>query len=92
MAEELEKVGDEKLVRETERLLDYLEEEENKKKKARASEGSGDGKPSACKPSASSSGPAAAEVPRSRGGAPMAMDSGDSVPETAKTKIGNSET
>ncbi len=41
-AEELENVGDERLVREAERLFEYLEEEENTKKKARASEGSGE--------------------------------------------------
>ena len=33
VAEELDKVGDERLARETERLFEYLEEEENKKKK-----------------------------------------------------------
>ena len=83
LSEELEKVGDERLVRETERLFEYLEEEENKKKRARASEGEGDSKPSA-----SSSGPAPAEekVPRSRGGVPMATDSGDSRQEAAKEK------
>ncbi len=61
LAEELEKVGDERLVREKERLFEYLEEEENKKKRARVSEGDGDSKSSA-----SSSGPAPAEeqVPR----------------------------
>ena len=40
------------------------------------------------KPSASSSGPAVAQgaVPRSRGGVPMAMDSGNSAQETVKRK------
>ncbi len=88
LGEELEKVGGERLARETERLFEHLEEEESIKEIARASESSKDGKPSA-----SSSGPATAEkeVPRSRRGAPMARDSGDSVPETAKRKIGDSE-
>ncbi len=40
----------------TERLLDYLEEEESKKKKAKASESSGDSKAGA-----TSSGPATAD-------------------------------
>ncbi len=77
-----------RLVRETERLFEHAQEEENKERKARASESSVDGKPSA-----SSGGPATAEGegPRIRGGVPMAMDSGDSVPETAKRKIGDSE-
>ena len=84
----MEKIGDERLVREKERLLEYLEEEENKKKEARAIEGDGDSKPSAA-----SSGPAPAEeqVPRSRGGVPMATDSGDSRQEAAKRKVGDSE-
>ena len=71
IAEELEKVGDVRLERETERLFEYLEEEENKKK-AKASEDQRESMPSA-----SSSGPAAAQenVPRSRGGVPMAADS-----------------
>ena len=71
LAEELEKVGDERLVREAERLFEYLEEEENKKKRTKVSEESGESKPSA-----SSSGPAAAQetVPRSRGGVPMASE------------------
>ena len=88
LAQDLEKVGDERLVRETERLFEHLEEEENQKKRARASESDGDSKPSA-----SSSGPALAEeqVPRSRGGVPMATDSGDSRQEAAKRKIGDSE-
>ena len=44
-------------------------------------------------PSASSSGPAAAQetVPRSRGGIPMATDSGDSVQETVKRKAEDGE-
>ncbi len=72
-----------RLVRETERLFEYLEEEENKKKRTKVSEESGESKPSA-----SSSGPVAAKetVPRSRGGVPMATDSGDSVQETVKRK------
>ena len=37
MAEELEEVGDERLVRETEKLFEYLEEEESKKKRTKAS-------------------------------------------------------
>ena len=88
IGEELEKVGDQRLERETGTLLEYLEEEESKKKRARASEGNGDGKPSA-----SSSGPAVAEeaVPSSRGGVPMAMDSGDSVQEIVERKIGDRE-
>ncbi len=81
--EELEKVGDERLVRETERLFEYLEEEENKKKRANISEEKGESMPSA-----SSSGPAVAQgaVPRSRGGVPMATDSGDSAQEIVKRK------
>jgi hypothetical protein len=65
-------------------LFEYLEEEESKKKRARASEDNGDGRPSA-----SSSGPDVEGEPvhRSRGGGPMATDSGDSVPETAKKKL-----
>ena len=60
----------------------------NQEKKVKTSKSSGDGKPSA-----SSSGPATAEeeVPRRRGGVPMAMDSGDKIPETAKRNIGESE-
>ena len=88
LAEELEKTGDERLVRETERLFEYLEEEENKKERTKVSEESGESKPSA-----SSSGPAAAKetVPRSRGGDPMATDSGDSVQETVKRKAEDGE-
>ncbi len=43
--------------------------------------------------STSSSGPAAPQGggPRSRGGVPMSADSGDSMPETVKRKIGDSE-
>ena len=88
-AEELEKTGDERFVRETERLFEHLEEEEeNKKRKTKVSEESGESKPSA-----SSSGPAAAKetVPRSRGGVPMATDSGDSVQETVKRKAEDGE-
>ena len=36
LAEELEKVGDERLVRETERLFEHLEEEENKNEKGKS--------------------------------------------------------
>ena len=88
LAEELEKVGDERLVRETERLFEYLEEEENKKKYTRASGDNGQSRPSA-----SSSGPAVGQeaVPRSRGGVPMAMDSGDSVQETVNRKAEDGE-
>ena len=73
---------------EAERLFEYWEEEENRKKRARASEGHGDSKPSA-----SSSGPTGPEetVPRSRGGVPMATDSGDSVQESVERKAGDSE-
>ncbi len=67
--------------------FEHLEETENKKKKAKTRESSGERKASA-----SSSGPAApeGEIPRSRGGVPMFADSGDSVPEMAKRKIGDS--
>ena len=84
----MEKVGDERLARETERLFEYLEEEENKKKRTKVSEESGESKPSA-----SSSGPAAAQetVPRRRGGVPMATDSGDSMRETVKRKAEDDE-
>ena len=60
----MQETGDARLERETERLFEFLEEEE--KKKTGVSE-----------PSASSSGPAPAQerVPRSRGGVPMATDS-----------------
>jgi hypothetical protein len=87
LAEELEKIGDERLVRETERLFEYLEED-SKKKRARASEDNGKSRPSA-----SSSGPAVAReaVPRSKGVVPMAMDSGDSVQETVKRKAEDGE-
>ena len=88
LAEELGEIGDERLVREKERLFEHLEEEENKKKRTKMSEESGESKPSA-----SSSGPAPAEetVPRSRGGVPMATDSGDSVQETVKRKAEDGE-
>ena len=84
----MEKVDDERLVRETERLFEHLEEEDSKDKKAKVSESSGDGKAVA-----SSSGPAPSrgEAPRSSGGVPMAADSGDGVAETVKRKIGDSE-
>ncbi len=84
----MEKVGDERVEHETERQFEHLEEEENRKKNAKTSENSGESKPSA-----SSSGPAAPEeeAPKSRGGSPMAADLGDSVPETAKRRIGDSE-
>ena len=84
----MEKVGDERLVRETERLFEHLEEEENKKKRAKVGEESGESKPST-----SSSGPATAQeiVSRSRGGVPMAKDSGDVVPETVKRKAEDGE-
>jgi hypothetical protein len=83
LAEKLEKVGDERLVRETERMFEYLEEDENKKKKENMSDDKGESMPSA-----SSSGPALAQgaVPRSRGRVPMATDSGDSAQETVKRK------
>ena len=76
------------LEREAERLFDYLEEEENKKKITKMSVESGESKPSA----SSSGSPAAKEtVPRSRGGVPMATDSGDSVQETVKRKAEDGE-
>ncbi len=56
MVEELETVGDERLARETERLLEYLEEGESEKKKAKASQSGGDSKASD-----SPSGPAKSE-------------------------------
>ncbi len=73
---------------ETERLLEYPEEEQSKKKKAKASESGGDSKASA-----SSSGPATSEVevPRSKGGVPTAADAGDSLLEVAERKIGDGE-
>ncbi len=73
----MEKVGDERLERETERF-EHLGEEENKKKQAKTSDSSGESKASA-----SSSGPAVPDrkMPRNRGGVPMSTDSGDSVPE-----------
>ncbi len=83
LIEELEKVGDERLDRETGRLFEYMdEEEENKKKKAKTAERSGESEASA-----SSRGPAAreGEVPRSRGGVPTTADSGDSAPDGLKT-------
>ena len=88
LAEELEKVGDERIARETERLFEHLEEEENKKKRAKVGEESGESKPST-----SSSGPATAReiVSRSRGGVPMATDAGDVVPETVKRKAEDGE-
>ena len=39
LAEDWEKVGDERLVRETERLFEYLEEGENKKEKGKSERG-----------------------------------------------------
>ncbi len=52
LTEELEKVGDERLERETERLFEYLEEEENREKKAKTSESSGESKAIASRSSA----------------------------------------
>jgi hypothetical protein len=77
-----------RLLRETERKFEYVEEEESKKKKAKASECSGDSEAGA-----SSSGPATAEgeVLRSKAGIPITADLRDSVPETAKRKIADSE-
>ncbi len=71
-----------------ERLLEHLEEEESEQKRAKTSESGG-----ASKAGASSSRPETSEeeVPSSRGGVPMAADAGDSVPEIAKRKIGDSE-
>ncbi len=65
-----------------------MEEEESGKRKANASESGGDSKAGA-----SSSGPATSEeeAPRSRGGVPTTADSGDSISEIAKRKIGDSE-
>ncbi len=76
------------MARETKRILEHFEEEESEKKKAKTGEIVGDSKAGA-----SSSGPAtsAEEAPRSRGLFPMAVDSGDSVPEIVKRKIGDSE-
>ena len=73
---------------EAKRLFQHLEEGEHRKKKAKTNESGGESKASAW-----SSGPAPpeGEVPRSRGGVPMAADSGDSAPEIAKRKIGDSE-
>ena len=69
-------------------MFEYLEDEEDKKKRAKMSEDKGESMLSA-----SSSGPAVAQetVPRSRGGVPMSADSGDSVPETVKRNIRDSE-
>ncbi len=63
-AKEREKVGDERLERETERLSECLEGEENRQKKAKTCESSGESKATA-----SSSGPAVpeGEAPRSTG-------------------------
>ena len=84
IAEELEKVGDVRLERENERLFEYLEEEEKKKAGASTKEKENTEKKTGVSvPSASSSGPATAQqnVPRSRGGVPMATDSGVGVHE-----------
>ena len=84
----MEKVGDERLVRETERLFEYFEEEENKRKKATMSEEKGKNMPSA-----SSSGPAPAQenVLRSRGGVPIATESENGVQEKRKAEDGERE-
>ena len=67
----LEKVGDQRTEMEQERLLEYLEEEENKRKKAKRGESDQRGsQPSGSQPS-SSGGVAGQEVPRSRGGVPL---------------------
>ncbi len=84
----MEKIDDQRLARETARLLEHLEEEESKSKQTTASERSGDIRAGA---SSSEPAPSEREAPRSRRGVPMAADSGDSVPETVKTKIGDSE-
>ncbi len=73
IAEECDKVGDERLARGTEMLLEYLAEEKSKTNKSKASESSGDTKAGASP------------------GVPIAAESGDSVPEVAKRKIGDSE-
>ncbi len=79
----MEKVGGERLEREAERLFEYLvEEEEISKMRAKTSESSGESKARA-----SPSGPAAPQG----GGVPMPAGLGDSVPETVKTKIGDSD-
>ncbi len=62
VAEELEKVGDERLEREKESLIQHLEEEENEKRKAKNGESE-----QKEKPAASSSGEAGTEAQRSRG-------------------------
>ena len=73
IAAELEKIGDARLERETERLFEFLEEEEKKKTAAGAGEqktgASEDKKTGVSEPSASPSGPTPAQerVPRSRG-------------------------
>jgi hypothetical protein len=92
IAEELEKVGDVRLERENERLFEHLEEEEKKKAGASTKEKENKEKKTGVSvPSASSSGPATAQqnVPRSRGGVPMATDSGVGVHENEKRKAGN---
>ncbi len=68
----MEKVGDESLALEAERLLEYFGEEESKTKKTKTSESGG-----ASKASASPSEPATSEdtAPRGGGGAPMAAGS-----------------
>ncbi len=63
---ELEKGGDERVERETERLFEYLEEEENKKKNAKTEETTSRSNQAAT----SSSGGGGAEIQRSRGGVP----------------------
>ncbi len=87
-ADELDKVGDEMLARETAMLFECLEEAEKEKENEKTSEVSGDSKAGA-----SSSGPATTEreAPRSKGGVPMAADSGDRFPETVKRKLGDPE-
>ena len=94
IAAELEKIGDSRLERETERLFEFLEEEEKKKTGAGAGEqktGASEGmKTGVSEPSASSSGPAPAQerVPRSRGGVPMATES-EAHGEVHKRKAGD---
>ena len=64
---ELEKAGDERIERATERFFVHLEEEDNRRKKAKTEEMTGRSNQAA----ASSSGGGGAEVQRSRGGVPL---------------------
>ena len=79
--EELEKIGDQRVEREQERLFEYLEEEENKRKRSKKEGPSQQGS----QPS-SSSGAAGAEVPRSSGGVPL-----DQAPTKRKAEGENHE-